>query len=184
MSKNVPHYIFELIVLLDYSFTFFETVDKFCSALKMLAKNSGLSDKEESWITLMLVLGLKDQGSKERLIERDQNLERTLQAAHIFETSKQHMKGLKDESRKVERVDALGRKGPKPKGGMTYRSCGTLHAPDSCPAAGRRCHKCKRMNHFARMCSTPGEQRRQVNVVELIWRNLKEICSLPSCAQQ
>ena len=35
-----------------------ETVDEFCSALKTLAKNSDLGDKEESWITSMLVLGL------------------------------------------------------------------------------------------------------------------------------
>ena len=54
-----------------------ETVDEFCSALKTLAKNSDLGNKEESWITSMLVLVLKDQGSKERLMEMDQNLERT-----------------------------------------------------------------------------------------------------------
>ena len=55
-----------------------KTVDEFCSTLKTLAKNSDLGDKEESWKTSMLLLGLKDQCSKERLMERDQNLERTL----------------------------------------------------------------------------------------------------------
>ncbi|PFX19094.1 Retrovirus-related Pol polyprotein [Stylophora pistillata] len=44
-----------------------ETVDEFCSALKTLAENSDLGDKEESWITSMLVLGLKDPFSKERM---------------------------------------------------------------------------------------------------------------------
>ena len=39
----------------------------------------------------MLVLGLEDQGSKERLMGRNQNLERKLQAARIAETSKQHI---------------------------------------------------------------------------------------------
>ena len=73
-----------------------ETVDEFCSVLKTLAKNCDLGDKEESWITSMLVLGLKDPSSKERLMERDQNLEKTLTAARIAETSKQHMKSLKD----------------------------------------------------------------------------------------
>ena len=37
-----------------------ETVDEFCSALKTLAMNCDLGDKEESWVTSMLVLGLKD----------------------------------------------------------------------------------------------------------------------------
>ena len=59
-----------------------ETVDEFCSALKTLAKNNNLGDKEESWITSMLLLGLKDPFSKERLMEREQGLEKTLQAAH------------------------------------------------------------------------------------------------------
>ena len=58
-----------------------ETVDDFCSALKTLANNCELGDKEESWITSLLVPGLKDQSSKERLMERQQNLEKILTAA-------------------------------------------------------------------------------------------------------
>lgn len=51
----------------------------------------------------MLVLGLNDPSSKERLMERDQNLEKTLTAARIAETSKQHMKSLKDGAAKSRR---------------------------------------------------------------------------------
>ena len=36
-----------------------ETVDEFCSALKTLAKNNDLGDKEESWISSMLLWGLR-----------------------------------------------------------------------------------------------------------------------------
>ena len=50
-----------------------ETVDEFCSDLKTLAKNCDLGDKEDSWITSMFVLGLKDPHSKERLMEREQS---------------------------------------------------------------------------------------------------------------
>jgi len=72
-----------------------ETVNQFCSTLKTLAKNCDLGNKEESWITSMLVLDLEDQSSKERLMEREQNLEKTSTAALIAETSKQHMKSFK-----------------------------------------------------------------------------------------
>ena len=143
-----------------------ETVDEFCSALKTLAKNSDLGDKEESWITSMLVLGLKDPFSKERLMEREQSLEKTLQAARIAETSKQHMKSIKEEGSKVEKVDVVDGKGQKPQWGMPCRSCGIRHARDSCPAAGRRCHKCQKMNHFSRMCRTPDGQKKQVNTLD------------------
>ena len=69
-----------------------ETVDEFYSVLKTLAKNCDLGDKEDSWITSMCVLGLKDPHAKERLMEKEQSLEKTLQAARIAETSKQHMR--------------------------------------------------------------------------------------------
>ena len=59
----------------------------------------------------MFILGLKDPHSKERLMEREQSLEKTLQAARIAETSKQHMKSLKEENSRVENVDVVGRKG-------------------------------------------------------------------------
>ncbi|PFX13965.1 putative RNA-directed DNA polymerase from transposon X-element [Stylophora pistillata] len=102
-----------------------ETVDEFCSALKTLAKNSYLGDKEESWITSMLVLGLKDPFSKERLMEREESLEKTLQAARGTETSKRHMRSFKEESSKVEKVDVVDGKGQKPQGGMPCWSWST-----------------------------------------------------------
>ena len=32
------------------------------------------------------------------------------------------------------------------------RNGGLQHGRDSCPARGRKCHKCHRMNHFAKLC--------------------------------
>ena len=51
-----------------------KTVDEFCSALRTLVSNCNLGDKEESWITSILVLGLRDQSLKERGMEPEQNL--------------------------------------------------------------------------------------------------------------
>ena len=62
----------------------------------------------------MEVLGLKDPFSKERLMQREQSMEKTLQAARIAETSKQPMKSLKEESSKVKKVDLVVGKGKKP----------------------------------------------------------------------
>ncbi|CAH3154936.1 unnamed protein product [Porites evermanni] len=68
----------------------------------------------------MLVLGLKDPFSKERLMEREQSLEKTLQAARIAETSKQHMKSIKEEGSKVEKVDV--KDGDPYKALLSYRN--------------------------------------------------------------
>ena len=99
-------------------------------------------------------------------MEREQSLDKTLQAACIAETSKQHMKSKKEEGSKVEKVDVVDGKGQKPQWGMPCRSCGIRHARDSCPVAGRRCHKCQKMNHFSRMCRTPDGQKKQVNTLD------------------
>jgi len=143
-----------------------ETVDEFCSALKTLAKNCDLGNKEESWITSMLVLGLKDQSTKERLMEREQNLEKTFTAARIAETNKQHMKSLKDDSSNVERVDSVDGSVRKHQGGLACRNCGILHGKGLCPVAGQQCDKCKRLNHLVRMCRMPGGHKKQVNTVD------------------
>ena len=36
-----------------------------------------------------------------------------------------------------------------------------------CPGTGRRCLKCGRLNHFARMCNKQGKQRRQGQASQL-----------------
>ena len=40
------------------------------------------------------------------------------------------------------------------------RNCGNPHAPRSCPAFGKQCRKCGKLNHFARYCLS---SRRSVN---------------------
>ena len=143
-----------------------ETVDEFYSDLKTLAKNCDLGDKEDSWITSMCVLGLKDPHSKERLMESEQSLEKRLQAARIAETSKQHMRSLKEENSRVENVDVVGRKGLKSHWETPCGNCGIRHAPVSFPAGGMRCCKCGKMNHFSRMCRCPEGQKKQVNTLD------------------
>ena len=90
-----------------------------------------------------------------RLMEREQSLEETLHAARKAETSTKHMKSLKEENSIVENVDVVGRKGQKSQWAMPCGNCSIPHAPASCPAAGRRCHKRRKMSHFSRMCRGP-----------------------------
>ena len=99
-------------------------------------------------------------------MEREQCLEITLQAARIAEISKQHMKSLKEENNRDENVDLVGRKGQTSQWEAPYGNCGIRHAPASCPAAGRRCHKCRKINHFSRMCRDPEGQKKQVNTLD------------------
>lgn len=51
-------------------------------------------------------------------------------------------------------------------GGLACRNCGILRGKGFCPTAGQQFHKCKKLNHFARMCRTSGGQKKQVNAVD------------------
>ena len=161
-----------------------ETVDEFCGALKTLTKNADLGNREESWITSKLVLGLRDLKLKERLMEKDRTLEETLQAAaRIAETNKQHMQNIGADGGKIESVDAVstqsshGAKSSSGKGGKSGRfdsgkedgkycgNCGRKYFPGDCASTGRRCHNCHLLGHFARFCSKKAGCRKQVNTL-------------------
>ena len=78
--------------------------------------------------------GLKDPRSKEMLMEREQSLEKTLEAARIAKTSKKHIKSLKEENSTAENVDVADGKGQKSQCGMPCGNCSIRYAPALCPA--------------------------------------------------
>ena len=82
----------------------------------------------------MFVQGLKDPRSKEMLMEREQSLEKTLEAARIAKTSKQHIKSLKEENSTAENVDVADGKGQKSQCGMPCGNCSIWYAPALCLA--------------------------------------------------
>ena len=63
-------------------------------------------------------------------------------------------------------TDVVGRKGQKSQWETPCGNCGIRHAPASCSAAGRRCHKCRKMNNFSRMYRGPEGQKKQVNTLD------------------
>lgn len=49
------------------------------------------------------------------------------------------------------------------------RNCGTSHNINKCPAYGKECLKCKKLNHFSKVCRSakkPNFYQKQVNVLE------------------
>lgn len=114
-------------------------------------------------------------------METDKSLEETLKAARIVETSRQHLQSITSNgARTTDTVDSVGKRNSKMQRnnaskqmskerkatGKPCTKCGTEHIPKRCPAYGKQCHKCKQMNHFAKMCRKQNrDSKKPVNCV-------------------
>ena len=113
-----------------------------------------------------MILGITDTKLRTRLL-RDANitLERMLQIRRASEVSKQSTK-LMDGGKEVNFVNAKWgsqkRKSAESKKdasqhenhGGRCKYCDGKHPPWKCPAYGRKCAKCNRLNHFAKVCKS------------------------------
>lgn len=132
-----------------------------------------------------VVSGINNTQVKDRLLrEENLTLERCTQLCRAAELASQQIEVLK----RSEAVDAIQRKTyqrtritakkqneeqqRRAEGGETSNStqtqysvcsrCSYKHAPRSCPAYGKQCNNCKKLNHFAKVCKS----QRNISVVE------------------
>ena len=83
-----------------------------------------------------------------RKLEKEQT--KSVDAVHMY---KQNVKNRSGGTRPKEEVRQSGK---------SCRYCGRSHLPMKCPAYGKECLKCKKLNHFANMC------RQGVNKVDAV----------------
>ena len=157
-----------------------ETVDEYVRRLYEAAEFAEFPDKENT-IRDRLVLGLTDTEISEKLqIEDELTLVKAIRIAKRDEAVKKQLK----EQRHVDAVFTKGHGGGNRGGRGGHKGgrgsdrqhtstqenegqcqyCGYNHPPRRCKAYGETCRKCKRKNHFARMCgkqARPGQARQR-----------------------
>ena len=132
-----------------------ETIDQFITELKTRARSCEFGDQTESLIRDRIVFGVSDVRLKERLLRESSDL--TLgKAASLCRAAEESAKQLKELRKQNDdpgepEVHTM-KKSPRGESLFDCNRCGTKHAVRSCPAFGKSCHKCKKKNHFARMC--------------------------------
>ena len=131
-----------------------ETIDQFITEFKTRAKSCEFGDQTDSMID-RIVFGVSDIRLKERLLR--ESFELTLEkAASLCRAAEESAKQLKElRKQNVDPSEPEVHVVKKPTRGELLcdcNRCGTKHAVISCPEFGKPCHKCKRKNHFARMC--------------------------------
>ncbi|VDI46803.1 Hypothetical predicted protein [Mytilus galloprovincialis] len=149
-----------------------ESIDQYLTDLKLIAKNCEFEHLKDGLIRDRIVCGTNSSRVKERLLREDGlTLDKAVGICRADEESRKQMKTLNEE----EQVHALRRKtqhqrnnrnegyakiGPSrrdhEKRGSSFScgKCGTTHEKRNCPAYGKKCHKCKKPNHYQKFCKS------------------------------
>lgn len=153
-----------------------ETIDQYVTELRNRSKTCEFGGLTDSLIKDRLVCGIPDNGLRERLLrEQDLNLEKAINMCRAAETVKTQAKELVSESCNVDAVRRDERRAARKKSaapdipsemnpaqrdmrGKACGRCGTQHPAKKCPAFGKVCHNCNKMNHFSRNCKSQAKQ--------------------------
>ena len=146
-----------------------EPVQSFITSLKILAETCEFGTLRDSLIRDRIVCGVTSDSLRKHLLkERDLNLQKAVQMCQIHESAEKHSVQVSHQQ-DVNAVYNAGR--PPSQNGQNGKPCiycGRRHPPnkDQCPAFGKQCSTCRKMNHFAKVCkSTPKNRNRTVEAV-------------------
>ncbi|XP_054864307.1 uncharacterized protein LOC129348265 isoform X1 [Amphiprion ocellaris] len=125
-----------------------------------------------------IVFGTNEKKLREKLLrDADLTLDSAIKTCQANELAKQHALTFKatpceEENESVKTVAMKGKSRFKFKHKdksrdndqtqFSCKKCGEMHKPKQCPAFGRTCAKCKKQNHYAKMCHT----RKNVHTVQ------------------
>ena len=170
-----------------------ETVDGYVNRLRKHASTCGFGTLNDELIRDRLVLGVNDEGTKLRLLKEDKlTLDKAINLCRSSEIATKQLNVLKQEATKSEGVHVVKQQRPqrqrrstnttarqpsKPHGGKktTTRGrpykcfhCGSSesHKKEACPAYGKECKICKKLNHFASVCMSKGQTRMHAVTLE------------------
>ena len=144
-----------------------ETVNQYVVVLKLLAKNCKFGILEDEMIRDRLVCGITSERVKGRLLrERELSLDKAMLICQIEEESNKQMKLLSEEGpetvvqvvkrtphyEKPVRSKPLDKEERKHVSQQSCGNCGFTHHRSQCPALGKKCYQCGRLNHFSHMC--------------------------------
>ncbi len=158
-----------------------ESFDQFVTELRLLVKDCNYPNGDEM-VRDRIVFGISSPRVREKLLCYGPNLtlENAIDIARSHELSQQQLKTMvfptanpagqsvhavnrwtnKTEHRRHGRKMASGADGDGTVRSKECGACGRGHNhTEDCPAKGRQCNKCKKFNHFARVCRTNTQQK-------------------------
>ena len=156
-----------------------ETFEQFVTELQLLVKDCDY-DKSDEMVRDRIVTGVRNSKIRAKLLNEGSTLTltRTLEVARTHELSHSQCNAMEDKTVnavKQKTKQSYGKADKQKTSSKTEKEscgkCGYEHGKLQCPAYGKRCSKCKRFNHFQKMCRTPQPnsyrtKKKHVHVVE------------------
>ncbi|UYV62790.1 K02A2.6-like, partial [Cordylochernes scorpioides] len=151
-----------------------ESIDSFITELKGLSTSCEYESQKDSLIRDRIVYGIQDKALQERLLrEPNLTLLKAIEMCKTDEISKQQIKIMQNNQnicqiRKYEKKHSPKQNQESEKEFKCQR-CGKSHRAKNCPAWGKRCSKCKKMNHFAAFCKSSAIRSLNDETEETVW---------------
>ena len=171
-----------------------ETLDQYYTRLRSLSKNCDFHDPDFEIMVQIVLYGTSSRLRKQALRDPKISLETLLITGRQLERSHIQARHIEEKVHIVEQdppvIQALNDRRRTRTVANMCRNCGGEwpHTNNPCPAKNKECRKCKKLNHFARVCrsgpkESPGQstaklsQSRGDNVRPVNTSDLKETSS-------
>ena len=143
-----------------------ESFDHFYGDLKKLIQSCEYETQEDTILIDRIILGTNDLKVQEKLLSiQNVTLENAVEICRNTEVTKRQLQNVRNKEevtidyikKKRERFNVRNKEGKdrvplENKIQFQCRKCGRSHEYKKCPAYGKVCHKCGKVNHFSREC--------------------------------
>ena len=151
-----------------------ESIDKYITDLRLKVKTCEYGTMADEMIKDRIVVGVHSDIVRGRLLrEKNLCLTKAIDICKAAEASTKQLEKLTDE-KKVEILQesrpttyqAGTKNDPKKTTGPACQNCGRNHPPRRCPAYGKTCNACNKLNHFAKCCRSKPATQKKINMVD------------------
>ena len=149
-----------------------EPFDSFLTDLRKLSTSCDFDKLNDGMLVYKLADGLENERVREKIISKGASitLEKSIELCRADELTRCRKK--EQASEEYTNIEELRKDGDRretrrsqnfgwERGSTSKRKCNFcsfIHVPRNCPAYGKRCHRCNRLNHFKQCCKVKGIQ--------------------------